>query len=147
MHTCKPQGMHCLHKCSQTQCHMKVLFSVSMINAVHFMQVSIEMLRVRQHRDTAPSSGSLSTSPSAGSSPMPTPGRPHRQDAAAQPPAAPRLAASAPSHAQGSGVEARRSAAVDLLMLHACLAKLMGPPAGEHLCPGICWSKPVLHPA
>ena len=122
---------------------IQLLFSLSMVNSVHFMQVSIEMLKTRRPKDKAPSSSSLSTSPSAGSSPMPTPGRSHRQDVAAQPPAAPTFAASAPLHAHGSGDEAQRSAAVDLLMLHTCLAKLMAPSAGEHLPLVICWSNPL----
>ncbi|KAK9834399.1 hypothetical protein WJX74_000894 [Apatococcus lobatus] len=96
-------------------------------------EVASEMLKKRWHGSEGPSSGSQSTSPSAGSSPMPTPTRPHHNIARAQPSGSPGAAAPAPSHNDGAFKEARRKAAVDLLMLHACLSKLLLPPQAGSL--------------
>ena len=85
----------------------------------------------------APSFGSQSTSPSAASSPMPPPSRPHAAGNPAGPHAEPPGSGNAgPTEAAGSE-EARAKAATDLLMLHACLSKLMGPQSGEP-CSGHC---------
>ena len=65
---------------------------------------------------------------------MPHPTRPASHAAPAPPPrAAPGASPLAPLlPANGPCEEARRKAAVDLLMLHACLSKLLAPQAGEH---------------